>query len=58
MVDPGLCGTCANARVVESGRGSRFWLCELSKVDPRFRKYPVLPVRVCDGYRPEGDEDG
>lgn len=41
---------------MESGRGSRFYLCELSKEDPRFRKYPVLPVRVCEGYRVEGDE--
>lgn len=47
---PGLCGTCVNARVVESARGSRFWLCELSRTDPRFPRYPRLPVLRCGGY--------
>lgn len=58
MVEPGLCGSCVNARVVENRRGSSFYLCELSKTDPRFRKYPVLPVVQCDGYRREADGDG
>lgn len=52
MIDPGLCGRCANARIVVSGRGSRFWLCALSGVDPRFPRYPPLPVRRCDGFTP------
>ena len=34
-------------------RDSLFWLCELSFVDPRFRKYPALPVLQCDGFVPE-----
>jgi len=50
-MNPGLCGTCANARIIESRRGSRFWLCELSKTDNRFPKYPPLPVVECLGYR-------
>lgn len=25
-------------------------LCELSKTDPRFPKYPRLPVLACPGY--------
>ncbi len=56
MVEAGLCETCVNARRVENRRGSVFWLCELHTADPRFRKYPVLPVRACAGYRPEADE--
>jgi hypothetical protein len=39
-----------HARVIESKRGSQFWLCGRSKVDPRFRKYPGLPVVQCIGY--------
>jgi hypothetical protein len=51
-MNPGLCGTCTNARVIESRKGSRFYMCELSKTDPRFRKYPPLPVISCIGYEP------
>jgi len=48
--DPGLCKTCAFARVVESAKGSAFWLCRRSETDARFRKYPPLPVLECVGY--------
>ena len=47
---PGLCGSCANVRVVETRRGSRFFLCTLSETDPRYAKYPGLPVLRCPGY--------
>jgi hypothetical protein len=46
----GLCETCANVRIVETRKGSRFYLCTLSEVDPRFPKYPRLPVLLCAGY--------
>ena len=52
MMHPGLCGSCIHARIIESKRGSRFYMCELSKVDPAFPKYPPLPVVACSGYRP------
>ena len=29
---------------------SVFWRCALSEVDPRFPKYPRLPVLECAGY--------
>lgn len=48
----GLCPHCANVQVITNDRGSRFLLCRLSSVDPRFRKYPPQPVVACDGYRP------
>jgi len=35
---------------VRSARGSGFWLCGLHDRDPRFAKYPPLPVRACAGY--------
>jgi hypothetical protein len=52
----GLCEDCVNVRVVVSGKGSRFYLCQLSAVDPAFPKYPRLPVLRCRGHvaREEG----
>ncbi|MGB8654174.1 MAG: hypothetical protein WCD23_06610 [Candidatus Acidiferrales bacterium] len=49
----GLCADCANARRIESDRGSNFYLCQLATTDPRFAKYPQLPVLACAGYRPD-----
>jgi hypothetical protein len=46
----GLCADCANAQRIESSRGSAFLLCQLSRTDPRFLKYPRLPVLSCSGY--------
>jgi hypothetical protein len=45
-----LCERCAHVRVVTSGRGSRFLLCELSKERPEFPKYPPQPVARCAGF--------
>ena len=41
-----------------SDRGSVFYLCELSKVDARFPKYPRLPVLRCAGYDKQNELDG
>jgi hypothetical protein len=38
--------------MVGNTRGSRFSLCERSKTDPAFPKYPRLPVTSCHGYEP------
>jgi len=46
----GLCASCRHGRVIESDRGSRFWLCERSRTDPSFPRFPPLPVRTCRGY--------
>src|SRR5687768_665289 len=46
----GLCLDCTNMRRVESSHGSVFVLCELSRNDPRFLKYPRLAVLACEGY--------
>lgn len=52
----GLCPLCVHHRVVANRRGSRFYLCERSKDDPRFPKYPPLPVLRCDGFEPGGED--
>lgn len=48
--EAGLCTRCNHSRVIESGRGSRFWMCQLHRVDPSFAKYPRLPVLQCRGF--------
>jgi hypothetical protein len=53
----GLCAACRHARRIESARGSRFWLCARSADDPRFVKYPRLPVLRCPGFAPTGEPD-
>jgi hypothetical protein len=50
--NPGLCRTCQHSRRIESDRGSVFYQCKLAFTDPRFAKYPRLPVIVCEGYTP------
>ena len=47
---PSLCESCGRMREVISGKGSRFLLCELSRLDARFVKYPGQPVRQCPGH--------
>lgn len=49
-VEIGLCATCEHVRVIESDRGTRFYMCARSKTDDRFPRYPPLPVLSCIGY--------
>jgi hypothetical protein len=46
----GLCNACLHQRVVGNTRGSVFSLCERSKIDPAFPKYPRIPVVECHGF--------
>ncbi len=49
-ITAGLCPACEYVRMIESSRGSRFVLCERSKTDPAYPKYPPLPVIRCAGF--------
>ena len=49
-MNAGLCDSCRWQRIVTSGKGSTFSRCAKSETDPRFPRYPALPVRTCDGY--------
>ncbi len=52
----GLCGFCRRARVLKSASGSVFIQCGLASADPRFPKWPRLPVLACAGHEPgEGE---
>ena len=55
---PGLCDDCVHARRVGSARGSTFTLCLLYERDPRFAKYPRLPVVQCSGYEKKALDQG
>ena len=50
----GLCFTCRHARRVPTPRAV-YWLCERAATDPRFEKYPRLPVLACPGYEPRAE---
>ena len=51
----GLCARCLHARIVETPR-SRFWLCERSRHDTTYARYPRLPIMSCRGF--EAGEPG
>jgi hypothetical protein len=46
----GLCDNCRHQRLVPNTRGSVFSLCERSRTDPAFPRYPRLPVVECSGF--------
>jgi hypothetical protein len=48
----GLCGSCSWQRVVVSGKGSTFSLCQRAAMDPSMSKYPHLPVLTCESFAP------
>lgn len=52
----GLCANCRHVRVITNRRGSTFHLCRRAADDPRFPRYPALPVVECGGWEPAGDE--
>lgn len=45
----GLCAGCVHRRLLASDR-SVFLRCNLADSDPRFPRYPPLPVRACAGF--------
>jgi hypothetical protein len=57
QADAGLCARCSHGQTIESSRGSTFYLCRLSAVDPGFPKYPRIPVIACPGFRPVDEHD-
>jgi hypothetical protein len=46
----GLCDHCTNVQIIENRRGSRFYRCRLADIDPKFVRYPPLPVLSCPGF--------
>jgi hypothetical protein len=52
----GLCDSCRHQKLIHNTRGSTFSMCERSKTDERYPKYPRLPVVDCAGWERGGDE--
>jgi hypothetical protein len=52
-IPAGLCELCQYQRVIGNTRGSTFSMCERSKTDPDYPKYPRLPVLECAGFEPK-----
>jgi len=48
-MDPGLCGHCVHCQPIDGAR-TQFYLCRLSATDPRFPRYPPIPVLACSGH--------
>jgi hypothetical protein len=51
----GLCADCVHAHRIRTDKKSIFLQCRLSFTDPRFKKYPRLPVLTCGGYERRPD---
>ena len=58
MTNPGLCAACRHGRPTGNSRGSTFWLCERSRTDPRYVRYPALPVLSCPGFELRVEDPG
>jgi hypothetical protein len=54
----GLCDSCLHQRLVPNTRGSVFSLCERSRDDPAYPRYPRLPVSSCPGHEARAPADG
>jgi len=48
----GICDECRHQRLVPNTRGSVFSLCERSRNDPAYPRYPRTPVLACAGFEP------
>jgi hypothetical protein len=53
----GLCAVCRHQRLVPNTRGSVFSLCERSRTQPEYPRYPRIPVLECRGYEPRAPSD-
>jgi len=54
----GLCDNCRHQQLVPNTRCSVFSLCQRSRTDPAFPRYPRLPVLSCPGFEPGPAETG
>ena len=45
-----LCGSCRHVRRLGRDGGPTYFLCTRHRTDPRFARYPRIPVRRCCGF--------
>jgi hypothetical protein len=46
----GLCDRCAHQRLVATTRGPTYSLCERSRTERAYPRYPRVPVLACPGF--------
>jgi hypothetical protein len=46
-----LCSSCEKQRIVRSGKGSVFLMCQLGLEIPAWPKYPPQPIQACRNYQ-------
>jgi hypothetical protein len=44
--------------MLDSKTGSRFLFCLRARQDPRYAKYPPVPVFACPGFEPRPAREG
>jgi hypothetical protein len=48
--EAGLCDSCVHQRLVRTTRDSVFSLCERSRTEDAYPRYPRTPVLACRGH--------
>ena len=46
----GLCPVCRHVKLLRSDRGSTFLMCQRSKQEPNYPRYPPQPRLECPGF--------
>ncbi|MEY9890519.1 hypothetical protein ABIA31_004177 [Catenulispora sp. MAP5-51] len=54
--EPGLCAMCSHVHRNETRKGTVYWRCTRAADDPRFPRYPRLPVLSCPGFEARAPE--
>jgi hypothetical protein len=49
-MNAGLCDTCRHVKKLSNAKGSTFYMCQRAETDPKFTRYPRLPVLKCEGF--------
>jgi hypothetical protein len=53
LLQQSTCSRCIERKIVRSGKGSVFLLCQVGVSNPNWPKYPPQPVRRCPKFRAE-----
>ncbi len=51
LLQKSLCSRCVQRKIIRSGKGSVFLLCQLGVSNPKWPKYPPQPVQRCPNFR-------
>ena len=49
-MNAGLCETCRHVKKLSNAKGSTFYMCQRAETDPKYTRYPRLPVQKCEGH--------